>query len=227
MNSRIATAKIETYSPNPLSRDFYRGDAVSVAKGLLGKVLVSLSGGERAAGIIVETEAYAGRGDAACHSYKRAAPSSAHRTNAMFRDGGHVYIYLIYGMHHCFNVVANAVDEPEAVLIRALEPLDGLPLMARRRGTEDIKKLCSGPGKLCNALGITREHYGADLCAEGNLYITDGIEIPQEDILATPRINVDYAGEAALLPYRFVIRSSKFLSTKRFLKEASGRENNA
>ena len=227
MNSRIATANIEACSPNPLSRDFYRGDAVSVAKGLLGKVLVSLSEGQRTAGIIVETEAYAGRGDAACHSYKRAAPSPAHRTNAMFMDGGHAYIYLIYGMYHCFNVVANAVDEPEAVLIRALEPLDGLPLMARRRGTEDIKKLCSGPGKLCNALAITKEQYGADLCAEGNLYITEGIEIPEGDILATPRINVDYAGEAALLPYRFVIRNSKFLSTKRFLKETSGRENNA
>ena len=225
MNSRIATSKIETYSSDLLGRDFYRGDAVSVAKGLLGKVLVSLSEGERTAGIIVETEAYAGRGDAACHSYKRAAPSPAHRTNAMFMDGGHAYIYLIYGMYNCFNVVANSVDEPEAVLIRALEPIDGLPLMARRRGTEDIKKLCSGPGKLCNALAITREQYGADLCAGGNLYITEGIEIPQGNILATPRINVDYAGEAALLPYRFVIRNSKFLSTKRFLKEANDREN--
>ena len=136
MNSRIVTANIETYSPNPLSRDFYRGDAVSVAKGLLGKVLVSLSEGQRTAGIIVETEAYAGRGDAACHSDKRAAPSPSHRTNAMFLDGGHTYVYLINGMHHCFNVVVNTVNELKAVLIRAMGPLDGLPIMARRRGNE-------------------------------------------------------------------------------------------
>lgn len=207
--------------PEPLSRDFYRDNAVSVARALLGKMLVSLEGG-RTAGVIVETEAYAGRDDAACHSYKRAAPSAAHRTNAMFMDGGHAYVYLIYGMYNCFNVVANAPDEPEAVLIRALEPTEGLPLMTQRRGTEDIKKLCSGPGKLCNAMAITREHYGVNLCANGNLYITEGIKIPEEDILATPRINVDYAGEAARLPYRFVIRDSQFLSTKRFLKEAVG-----
>jgi len=120
-------------------------------------------------------------------------------------------------MYNCFNVVANASGAPEAVLIRALEPRDGISLMEKRRKTKDVKKLCSGPGKLCMALGITRARYGADLCVTGApdadaLFITDGEPISENQILATPRINVDYAGEAAFLPYRFILRDSKFLS---------------
>jgi len=190
-------------------------DAVSVARDLLGKKLVHLNGLEEVSGIIVETEAYAGKDDAACHSYKRSGPAQAHRTNVMFGPGGYAYVYLIYGMYDCFNVVANSPGEPEAVLIRALEPREGVSFMEERRKTQNIKNLCSGPGKLCMALGITRAHYGADLCAAGSLFITDEGPIPEGRILATPRINVDYAGEAALLPYRFVLRDSEFLSTKR------------
>ena len=124
------------FLPFILILDCYKAKAVSVAKELLGKVSVSLSQEGQTAGSIAETEAYAGRGDAACHSDKRAAPSPSHRTNAMFLDGGHTYVYLINGMHHCFNVVVNTVNELKAVLIRAMGPLDGLPLMARRRGNE-------------------------------------------------------------------------------------------
>jgi DNA-3-methyladenine glycosylase len=118
-------------------------------------------------------------------------------------------------MYNCFNVVTNVEGEPEAVLVRALEPRDGTDLMASRRGAADLRKLCSGPGKLCSALGITRADYGCDLCSrEGGLFIAHGETIPEESILATPRINVDYAGEAALLPYRFVIRDSRYLSRR-------------
>jgi DNA-3-methyladenine glycosylase len=165
-------------------------------------------------GLIVEAEAYAGREDAACHSYKRGAPSGGHRTNVMFGPGGRAYVYLIYGMYNCFNVVANIPGEPEAVLIRALEPRDGIPVMKKRRKVQDLKKLCSGPGKLCMALDITRAHYGVDLCASGALFITEGEHVSEDRISAVPRINVEYAGEAALLPYRFVLRESEFLSKK-------------
>ena len=223
----------------PLCRKFYLPDAVTVARALLGKRLVHQSPEGTTAGIIVETEAYAGRDDAACHSYKRQAPSGNHRTNSMFAEGGYAYVYLIYGMYHCFNIVANVADEPEAVLIRAIEPVEGLALMAKRRGIEfsksgrcsdddlrslvrESKKLCSGPGKLCIAMGITREHDGHDLCRNtpdyknsSRLFITKGRTVADSDIAATPRINVDYAGEAAAWPYRFVIRESEFLSSKK------------
>jgi DNA-3-methyladenine glycosylase len=140
----------------------------------------------------------------------------------MFEAGGMAYVYLIYGMYNCFNVVANVEGAPEAVLIRALEPLEGLELMARRRkrAEKDARHLCGGPGKLCIALGITKEHYGADLCGGGRLFTARGEAPPDTDILATPRINVNYAGEAVLYPYRFVIRNSAFLSTRRFVPAA-------
>ena len=226
-----------------LPRKFYLADAVTVARALLGKKLVHRSSEGTTAGIIVETEAYAGREDAACHSYKRKAPEGRHRTNIMFAEGGHAYVYLIYGMYNCFNVVANEAGNPEAVLIRALEPVEGLPLMAARRNVDitdgrsrELKKLCSGPGKLCIAMGITREHDGHDLCREtsrnaasrdhsgvggddhgGDIFLTTGRTIAESDIAATPRINVDYVGDASQWPYRFVVRESGFLSTRKFL----------
>ncbi|MDR1966241.1 MAG: DNA-3-methyladenine glycosylase [Synergistaceae bacterium] len=199
-----------------LGREFYMEGAVAVARKLLGAVLVRNSPQGTASGVIVETEAYAGRDDAACHSYKRDAPASGHRTNVMFGPGGVAYVYLIYGMHCCFNVVANLPGLPEAVLIRALEPKDGIALMRERRGVPGLKNLCSGPGKLCAALGITRDLYGADLCG-GEIYIERGEPVPDESALSTRRINVDYSGEASLYPYRFVIKDSGFLSTRRYV----------
>ena len=192
-------------SPRRLDRAFYLQGAVPLAKALLGKMLVHVTDGIAVGGLITETEAYAGREDAACHSYKRQSPSGRHRTDVMFGLGGYAYVYLIYGMYHCFNVVANAENEPEAVLIRAVEPVEGISVMQERRKIQDVKKLCDGPGKLSIALGITREHNGIDLCGSG-LFIMDAEPIHADRVLATPRINVDYAGEAALLPYRFVIK---------------------
>ncbi|RRD65839.1 DNA-3-methyladenine glycosylase [Fretibacterium sp. OH1220_COT-178] len=202
----------------PLPRSLYLSGAVRVARELLGKALVHDSAEGPASGIIVETEAYAGPSDAACHAFGLVSARPGHRTEAMFRVGGHAYIYLIYGMHHCFNVVSGPEDVPEAVLIRALEPLFGLELMERRRGTKDRRKLCSGPGKLCQALGISRDQNGRDL-TEGALFVAEGRRIPDSSVAATPRINVDYSGEAAGYPYRFVVEDSPFLSTRRFLKK--------
>jgi DNA-3-methyladenine glycosylase len=212
-----------TGNVKPLAREFYLADAVTVARALLGKRLVHDSREGTTAGIIVETEAYAGHNDPACHSYQRKAPEGEHRTNIMFNEGGYAYVYLIYGMYNCFNVVVNQVGNPDAVLIRALDPVEGIPLMAKRRGLclspnrpGDLKKLCNGPGKLCIAMGITREHYGQDLCRarkKGSVFIAEGETVAESDIAVTPRINVDYSGEASDWPYRFVLRESEFLST--------------
>ena len=147
----------------PLEREFYMTGAAEAARRLLGMLLVRRADEGCASGIIVETEAYAGHSDAACHSYKRPAPAGNHRTNVMFEPGGYAYVYLIYGMHCCFNVVTNTPEYPEAVLVRALEPVEGIELMRERRGVPDIGNLCGGPGKLCKALGITMADYGADL----------------------------------------------------------------
>jgi DNA-3-methyladenine glycosylase len=206
-----------------LDRGFYMSDAVSLARRLLGMILVSSLPDGVASGRIVETEAYAGRNDAACHSYGRDRKDPLHRTAPMFEAGGHAYVYFIYGMYCCFNAVANAAGEPEAVLIRAIEPMDGLSLMARRRRVDEselklesgLKKLCSGPGKLAMALGISLSLSGLDLTCGDGLFIACGDAPHDRDVLATPRINIGYAGDDSSYPYRFVIQSSKFLSTRR------------
>jgi len=226
MSHSFPNEKFFDNSIKPLPREFYLHDAVTVAKSLLGKRLVhrvkKKKTMEITSGIIVETEAYAGREDAACHSYKRESPVENHRTNIMFADGGVAYVYLIYGMYNCFNVVANVAGNPEAVLIRALEPREGIELMQKRRQQSDrvcpVKNLCSGPGKLCLAMEITRDDYGKDLCGN-EIFITDGETITEKEIAATPRINVDYAGDDALLLYRFVIKENRFLSTRKFLEK--------
>ncbi|MDR2346656.1 MAG: DNA-3-methyladenine glycosylase [Planctomycetaceae bacterium] len=240
-------------NPQPLPREFYLRDTVTVAYELLGKRLIyrrfinhnsvskskNIVSGitETTSGIIIETEAYTGWNDKACHSYKRESPHLKHRTNIMFSEGGLAYVYLIYGMYNCFNVVANVCGNPEAVLIRAIEPEEGIDIMQKRRlklsnrntdtdkNTDtdtdtdkiDIKHLCNGPGKLCISMGITRNDYGKDLCGN-ELFITEGININPNKICTTPRINVDYAEDDAKLPYRFVIRDNPYISTRKFIK---------
>ena len=203
----------------PLERDFYMTGAAETARHLLGMLLVRRDHDGHTSGIIVETEAYAGHSDAACHSYKRPAPGGNHRTNVMFGQGGYAYVYFIYGMHCCFNVVTNTPEYPEAVLIRALEPVEGIELMRERRGVSDIRNLCSGPGKLCKALGITKADYGADLCGN-ELFISCGKTVRDEAVASTPRNNVDYEGDAAAYLFRFVIRDNRFLSTRKHLPSA-------
>lgn len=216
-SSKTGTLDRVLHTHDVIDPDFYLRGAVEVARGLLGAVLVHETPHGVTSGRIVETEAYAGVEDAACHSYRHAERRPGHRTNAMYDEGGLAYVYLIYGMYHCFNVVANIPGKPEAALIRALEPLEGIELMKRRRKTEDTRRLCSGPGKLCQAMGITLEQYGTDLKTRGGLYLLSGEPPDAAFVLATPRMNVDYSGEAKNHPYRFVDRGSEFLSSRRFI----------
>jgi len=193
-----------------LPRTFYLRDSLTVAKDLLGKYLVHVSPEGKTVGKIVETEAYRGPMDAAAHSY---SGKLTKRTQIMFGPGGYAYVFLIYGMYWCFNVVTGPENSPEVVLVRALEPISGIELMQQRRCTTKLTNLCSGPGKLCTAMGISKDQYGVDLCGD-SLYLLSGEYVAEEDIAATPRINVSYAGEAASYPWRFIIKNSPFVSVK-------------
>lgn len=192
-----------------LTRDFYMQSGLTVARELIGKQLVHRTSEGTAKGIIVEVEAYMGSRDPAAHSFQ--FPHTP-RTAVQYGPGGYAYLYTIYGMHTCMNVVANGPDCPEAVLIRALQPTEGIDLMKKRRQKNDLLQLCSGPGKLTQAMGITKSHYGEDLCGD-TLYI-ESVGEDQPPIAATKRINIDYAGEAADYLWRFVLRDSKFISVR-------------
>ena len=189
-----------------LSREFYQRDGLTVARELIGKKLVTNLPEGLTGGIIVETEAYMGAIDAASHAYK----GKTERTKIFYGAGGFVYVYLIYGRNICTNVVANVENIPEVVLIRALKPVDGVELMKIRRGKKNIRELCSGPGKLSQAMGITMNFYGADLCGD-KIFIEEGENLPFK---ATKRINIDYAGAAADYLWRFIAAGNKFLSSK-------------
>ena len=183
-----------------LPRSFYLGgDVVAIARDLLGKVLVTNFDGRVAAGIIAETEAYAGAGDRASHAY---AGRRTRRNEVMYAEGGTAYVYLCYGIHHLFNVVTSSADIPHAVLIRAILPVEGLDLMRERRGGAS-RLSTGGPGTLTQALGIRTVHNGTDLLGDA-IHIEDrSIALPSEAMITGPRIGVDYAGADALLPYRF------------------------
>lgn len=192
-----------------LDREFYLGDTVDIAQKLVGCTLVSVTEEGITSGRIVETEAYLGTEDTAAHASK-GDPKG--RTRVLFGEGGYAYVYLIYGMYNCLNFAAGPAGRPECVLIRALEPLEGIELMAQRRRTDKLSALCSGPGKLCMALGITRSDYGADLCGD-RLYVLQR-ECEPPEIAATPRINIDYAPEHRDKPWRFADKNSRYLSVK-------------
>ncbi len=193
---------------HPLPRGFYLREATEVAPALLGKLLVRRTGAGVSAGVIVETEAYIGSRDKGAHSYPN---KRTERTEVQFGPGGYAYVYTIYGMHTCFNVVVNVPQEPEVVLVRALRPVEGLELMAKRRGTTDPAELCSGPAKLCQAMDITRAQYGCDLLG-GELYIRDFEPVPPQEILVSPRINIDYAQECRDYPWRYFIKGEPWVS---------------
>jgi len=190
-----------------LDANYYRQPhVVAIAKDLIGKVLYTHINGQTCAGIITETEAYAGITDKASHAYGNRRTT---RTETMYMHGGVAYVYLCYGMYHLFNVVTNAEDIPHAVLIRAIQPYQGLDTMLKRRKADKYhQNLLNGPGKLTIAMGIDKAMNGAPLSGD-NIWIEDkSIKISQSDIQATPRIGVDYAEEDALLPYRFVLRQT-------------------
>jgi DNA-3-methyladenine glycosylase len=189
-----------------LSRSFYEQSTVDVAKQLLGKYLVRTHAEGNTIGRIVETEAYVGPQDLACHASK----GRTARTEVMFGPAGHAYVYFIYGFYNMLNLVTEAKDYPAAVLIRAVEPVDGIELMKDRRQSSVLRNLASGPGKLCQAFGIDRSLNGADMCASV-LSVEDRREATPK-FVATPRIGVDYAGKWKTRPYRFLIRGSEFVS---------------
>ena len=188
---------------------FFRQDTVELARKLLGCLLIHRTPDGVAGGMIVETEAYIGAIDKACHAYR----NRSERTEIMYHDGGYAYVYFIYGMHYCFNVVTGPEGEGNAVLIRALEPVIGLELMQRRRNAKSVRNLCNGPGKLCQALAISKNEYGLDLCAtDSPLRLIRYRHIPDAQIVATPRINVAYAEEAAAWPWRFYVKDNLYVS---------------
>lgn len=192
-----------------LPREFYSRPTLEVARDLLGKVLVRELPEGRVALRIVETEAYIGENDQACHASK----GLTLRNKVMFGEPGHAYVYLIYGMYNCLNLVTERNGYPAAVLIRAGEPIEGGEIMAALR--PNCKKphdLASGPGKLCSATGITRALNGADVCSKGALYVEDGPSV--RNVVACPRIGVDYAGEDALRPWRFYDKNSPCVSKR-------------
>ena len=197
-----------------LERSFYdRTDVVKIAKELLGKILITNFNGEFTAGRIVETEAYNGAVDKASHAYggRRTA-----RTEVMFGKPGTAYVYLCYGIHHLFNVVTNKAEIPHAVLIRALEPLHGIDIMLDRTRKQVLDNtLTRGPGNVSKALGIYTTHTGMDLLESEMVIAEDQYEVKRSAIGITTRIGVDYAGPDALLPYRFIVKNSPYVSGKK------------
>ena len=210
---------LHTICGSVLPRDFYLAQTLDVAKSLLGCILavaedaqvlksalaedgrICLGGGGFKAGRIVETEAYLGFSDSAAHSYNK---KPGGRSNAMFGECGHAYVYLIYGMYHCFNTVTQPRGVPEGVLIRALEPLAG----------EHFKSY-SGPGKLCRQMGISRSDYATDLTGSGRIAIVKPDDFSAPKIGVSHRIGVENSGEGAVLPYRFFDSGSKSVSRMR------------
>jgi DNA-3-methyladenine glycosylase len=200
-----------------LPKTFFQTDGITLARHLLGKHLIRQVGNDYWQARIVETEAYMGAVDRASHAYgNRRTP----RTETMFAGGGTAYVYLIYGMYHCLNVVASSEGIPEAVLIRAVEPIDHVDALIDRRqiaikskeNPNALKQLTNGPGKLCMAYDINRTMDGCDLAAGEGLYIADGSLSQGERIAESPRINIDYAGEDKHNPWRFFIENNIFVS---------------
>lgn len=195
-----------------LPTSFYqRIDVVQIAKELLGKLLVTNWEGIITSGRIVEVEAYNGPGDQASHAF---GGRRTLRNENMYATGGVSYVYLCYGIHHLFNVVTNSRDIPHAVLIRALEPVSGIETMLQRVKKSFDHSLTKGPGNLTRAMSITTAHNGYSLKSR-ELYIADdGFQFGKNEIVASPRIGVDYAGDHAMLPYRFYIKGNPFVSGK-------------
>jgi DNA-3-methyladenine glycosylase len=199
------TPTVGRLSRAKLPRSFYERPSAEVARDLLGRLLLrELSDGKRLVARIVETEAYQ-EDDPASHSFR----GLTERTRVMFGPPAHLYVYFIYGMHYCMNVVTGRDGEGSAVLLRAAEPLEGMPEMIRRRGLEASRLLCSGPARLCEALGIGRQHNGTDLVGGRDLRLLAGHPIPDEEAVAGPRIGVIAAHDK---PWRFLVRGNPHVS---------------
>jgi DNA-3-methyladenine glycosylase len=200
--------------PAKLPREFYtRANVLLVARQLLGcRLVVPLASGGRVAGLIVETEAYMGPEDKASHAYGN---RRTRRTETMFGTGGTAYVYFIYGMYYQFNVVTGRRDVPHAVLVRGLEPLEGIEQMRERRPVKRDRDLTSGPGKLCQALGLDRSFDGEDLLGERVWLEAAERKLAPRQIMSGPRIGIDYAEEYKEKPWRFWLRDNPYVSRLR------------
>ena len=195
-----------------LKRSFYlRSDTVSVARALLGKLIVVPDpNGQRLSGMIVETEAYLGVVDRAAHTFGgRRTP----RNESTYLVGGHAYVFFVYGMYFQLNVVTGPADHPNVVLIRAVEPIEGIELMRMRRGEMRDKNLTSGPGKLCIAMGIDRTFDGEDLLGD-RIWIEDYRRVSDDQISAGKRIGIDYAGDDRDRSWRFWMANNEYVSRR-------------
>ncbi len=197
----------------PLPRAFYsRKDTPAVARELLGKILVVQGPEGRVSGMIVETEAYLGVEDRAAHSF---GGRRTQRTEVMYGEPGHAYVFFVYGMYDQFNCVTGPAERPHAILIRAVEPVEGIDVMrSRRPKARRDHDLTSGPGKLCMAMAIDRSFNGEDLLSD-RVFIEDHQKVLKKDIAVGKRIGVDYAGKDAELPLRYWIRGNPFVSRPR------------
>lgn len=197
-----------------LNVDFYqRSNVIVIAKELLGKILVTKWNGIETSGRIAEVEAYNGIIDKASHA---AGGRRTKRNEVMYGNGGVSYVYLCYGIHHLFNVVTNKPGTPHAILVRALEPVRGIDVMLERTGKKKLDNtLTKGPGNVSKALGISfKQHSGISLLSKELFIAEDDFLVNRKDIVSSPRIGVDYAGEDAKLPYRFFIKGNPFVSGK-------------
>ena len=195
-----------------LPPEFYtRPDVLKVARDLLGKLLVvPTTNRKRVSGMIVEVEAYRGPEDRASHAF---GGRRTKRTETMYKMGGVAYVYFVYGMYYQFNVVSNVEDTPHAILVRALEPVEGIDFMRKRRHTHPDHNLTNGPGKLCIAMNINRELDGADLLGN-RVWLEEYEKIPALRISKGPRIGIDYAEDWVDKPWRFWIRDNSYVSRK-------------
>ncbi len=191
-----------------IPREFYNRSTIDVAKDLLGKILVRVINGKILSGIIVESEAYRSIDDPASHSYR----GKTERNSVMFGEVGHAYVYFTYGNHYCLNIVAKEDNVPAgAVLIRAIEPIEGIKQMQKFRKIDDLYNLTTGPGKLTQALSITKKQNGTDVTKKGETYILNGKDIDRSSVIATSRIGVSIALDKQ---WRFLIADNKFVSRK-------------
>lgn len=187
---------------------FQNSNVVFLAKDLIGKVIYTKVNGETVGGIISETEAYAGVQDKASHAYNN---KRTNRTGTMYLEGGHIYMYLCYGIHNMVNIVTNKKEIPDAVLIRSIQPYTNIEVLLKRRNTQkNNNNTFNGPGKVGQALALTTAHDAIILNNETIWIKDEGISLDPSKIKTTPRIGIDYAEEDALLPYRFIIDSKEF-----------------
>lgn len=200
-----------------LPLEFFQRDTIEVAKDLLGKVFVVKGvDGEYAAGMITEVEAYLGVEDKGCHAF---GGHRSQRNEAMYRKGGHLYVYLCYGLHHLLNFVTKGENEPEAVLLRAIQPIAGVDVMMKRRKMKKVTpELTAGPARTTQALGITTEYHNGKLLQPPELFVStyEALSVSPSDIVTTPRIGIAYAGKDALLPLRFYIKDNAYVSKPLF-----------